>query len=159
MTFPGPRTGDIKYLSGSQKLPSFVSPSWFIPRLKSQGFILALKSLSTVDVKVSKIKNGILVTVIFNFNRFAGSGIWAQPCGVLNIDCHRHIKPFSKVQSRLVGTYCYYPLHHYDLRLCWKSWSIESCHLVRASTFSSFVSYGKINWWPLGPKNWAKQPF
>jgi hypothetical protein len=34
VTFPGPRTGDIRYMSGSQLLPTSDSPSWFMPRLK-----------------------------------------------------------------------------------------------------------------------------
>ena len=32
-TFPGPKTGDIRNWSGEHRLPSVVSPSWFIPRL------------------------------------------------------------------------------------------------------------------------------
>ena len=35
VTFPGPRMGDMRNLSGSQLFPSCLSPSWFIPRLEN----------------------------------------------------------------------------------------------------------------------------
>ena len=39
ITLPGPKIGDIRYLSGSHLLPSLLSPSWFMPKLSFDKFI------------------------------------------------------------------------------------------------------------------------